>query len=224
MVCLGIDTSGETLSVGISLDQKIIGERICEGKEPHSTRLIHEMETLLKETGIERDQLNLIAISGGPGRYTALRVGMATAKGIAMAKEIPLVFVSTFQALACSQLPHEGPLCVVLDARRKLVYMATFEARGDVLKGNEEGQALSYDQAADHVPKEALLTGDGVPLIQPLLQNQGKQCRFQHGVIHGGDVARLGEITFVKKPRNDLDGGPIYIRKVEIHNPNVERR
>ncbi len=224
MVCLGIDTSGETLSVGISFGQKIIGERFYEGKEPHSVRLILEIETLLREASTDLDQLNLVAISGGPGRYTALRVGMATAKGIAMAKDIPLVRVSALHALACSLLPHEGPVTTILDARRHLVYMVNFEAKGQTLLEMEEEQALSYEEAVKRVPVGAVLTGNGVPLVQPLLQRWGKPYRFQPGVIHGGDVARLGEIAFIERPRNDLDGGPIYIRKVEIHNPNVERR
>ena len=224
MVSLGIDTSGKTLGVGICENQEILGERLYEGEAPHSVQLIREIGALFDETGVTLEDVTLVAVTGGPGRYTALRVGMATAKGITMARDIPLVRISTLQVMASSNLPFEGCICTILDARRQLVYFARFNGGGDTLVSSVSDQALSYEKAASLCPNGALLTGDGVSLIQPWLKEQKKRCLIRLGIIRGGEVARLGELAFAEGARNDIEEGPIYIRKVEIHNPNVERR
>ncbi len=224
MVCLGIDTSGETLSVGLSDRGKVLGQRVYQEGDPHSVVLIDEIEAMLEETGVALDEISLIAVSGGPGRYTALRVGMATGKGIAMSKEIPLVRVSTLEALAWSILPAEGTLYVVMDARRKLVYYARFEVRKDKLFRIDVDQALPYPEAAAFVSDGAGVTGDGVSLILPELEKRGISVKILPGLIHGGVVACLGEEIFSRDGRNELFDGPAYIRQVEVHNPNNERR
>lgn len=223
MLCLGIDTSGETLSVGLSSGGKILGERIYHGDRPHSVMLIAEMETLLKGTDVHLDRVTLIAATAGPGRYTALRVGMATAKGIAMARGVPMIRVSTLEVLARGVLPHEGSICTILDARRRLVYFARFEAAGAELRRVENDQALSYGVVASLVPEGALLTGDGVSLLMPSLRERGVTVSSRQGMIHGGHVAGLGEAIYGASSRSELYEGPTYIRKVEIHNPNEKK-
>jgi len=226
MVCLGIDTSGETLSVGLCDGGKILGERSAEGGNPHSVVILPEIEALLKEAGVKGADVSLVSVTGGPGRYTALRVGMATAKGLAYSWDVPLARVSTLEALAVSLQPHRGPVVPVLDARRQLVYYAIFEAAGDSLKRLEDDQAVPYAAAASSIPERSLLTGDGVSLITPHLREVGTPYATRDGAIRGGIVARLGEATFMSRGTNEILEGPVYIRKVEIHgrglhnNPN----
>jgi len=218
MICLGIDTSGETLSVGLSSEGEILGDRIYRGERFHSEMIIGEIDALLRDKGIGFKEVSLIAASAGPGRYTALRVGMATAKGLALARGVPLVRVSALEALAYGLLPCEGPVCTLLDARRRLVYYARFNAVEEQMQRVEEDQALSYQSASDAIPGGALLTGDGIHLIQPLLEDKGVTFFTRHSMIHGGNVAKLGEAAFDKTRRDELYEGPTYIREVEIHN------
>ena len=129
--------------------------------------------------------------------------------------------VSSLEVLARGLLPHKGPICTVLDARRRLVYFARFEATGADLRRIENDQALSYNVAASLVPEGALLTGNGVPFIMPGLRERGVTVPSHQGMIQGGHVAGLGEVIYGASPRNELYEGPTYIRKVEIHNPNA---
>jgi len=179
--------------------------------------IIGEIDALLRDKGIGLEKVTLIAASAGPGRYTALRVGMATAKGLALARGIPLVRVSALEALAYGLLPCEGPVCTLLDARRRLVYYARFDAEGEQMQRIEEDQALTYQSASDAIPGGALLTGDGIHLIQPFLEKKGVAFFTRHSIIHGGNVAKLGEAIFDRTRRDELYEGPTYIREVEIH-------
>jgi tRNA threonylcarbamoyladenosine biosynthesis protein TsaB len=217
MACLGIDTSGETLSVGASSNGEVLGERLTKGEKPHSVMILPEIEALLRDVGMDVSDLNLIAVTGGPGRYTALRVGMATAKGLAYTLKIPMIRVSTLEALANSLLPYDGFIAPLLDARRRLIYLAIFEANQESLKRIEADQSQSYATAANMIPKGAFLTGDGVPLVASFLKERGVTFASQACMIHGGIVARLGEAAFSLNGTNDILEGPSYIRKVEVY-------
>jgi len=226
MVCLGIDTSGETLSVGLCAGGEIIGERLTQGENPHSVVILPEIEALLKDAGLRSEDVSLISVTGGPGRYTALRVGMATAKGLAYSWNVPMVRISTLEALAMSLLPHQGPVASILDARKQLVYYGLFEAQGNSLKRLKDDLAVPYMGAASLTPENGLLTGDGVSLVTPYLEEKGVACETRESTIHGGTVAKLGEAIFMSRGFNEIFEGPAYIRRVEIHgggpqsNPN----
>ncbi len=217
MICLGLDTSGVTLSVGVSSHGKILGERTTSGENPHSVMILSEIGALLHETGLEVKDVSLIAVSGGPGRYTALRVGMATAKGLAFSRGIPLVRVSALEAMAASLLLYEGNIVPVMDARRQLVYFAVFKANGEGMVRSVEDQALSYRDAADMIPDQSILTGDGVSLVLPFLSERGVTFETRPCMIRGGIVANMGETRYAREMRNEIYEGPTYIRKVEVH-------
>ncbi len=217
MICLGIDTSGETLNVGIYVDGAILGERTSAGESPHSVMILPEIEALCREAAVAPSRVTLIAVTGGPGRYTALRVGMATAKGLALAWGVPMTRVSALEAMAVSLSLAEGTLVPVLDARRRLVYTAVFEVRDNRIRRIEADQALPYEAAAFRVPDGTILTGDGVSLIEPFLREAGIGYETRTGVIRGGVVAKLGAEAFGASGADELLEGPTYIRKVETH-------
>jgi len=223
MFCLGIDSSGETLSMGISSSGRVVGERSTGGENPHSVMILHEIEALLHDVGINVSDLNLIAVTGGPGRCTALRVGMATAKGLAYALGIPMIRVSTLEALVSSLPPFEGHIVPLLDARRRLIYLAVFESRHENLVRIEADQAQPYTVAAGMIPERAFLTGDGVSLIAPFLDEMGVTFTSHPCMIHGGAVAKLGEVAFEANGTNEIYEGPSYIRNVEVHGNNPQR-
>ena len=221
MVCLGIDTSGETLSVGLSDGGRVLGERTTPGERPHSVVILGEIEALLAEAEIARPEVFLVSVTGGPGRYTALRVGMATAKGLAFAWKIPMIRVSTLEAMACSLTVGSGTVVPVLDARRRLVYAAIFEGREGKVTRVAEDRALSYADAAAEIPDGALLVGDGVPLVEPFLREKGVTFETRPCMIRGGVVAMLGKRAFASRGYDEILEGPTYIRTVEVQGSGV---
>ncbi len=225
MISLGIDTSGERLHIGVSKGGRDIYSRAYKGKQPHSVVILDEIEKVLEETEVGREDLSLVAATGGPGRYTALRVGLATAKGLAMALNIPFVMVSTLYAWVYSILPFTGKVAVVMDARRRLVYFALFETKGEEVKRIEKDKVVSYQQAAALIPDGGVVLGDGVSLVRPFLQELKKDFLEISGDVRGGIVAMLGSERYEERPSDDLFGGPFYIRGIEIQSSlRMERR
>jgi tRNA threonylcarbamoyladenosine biosynthesis protein TsaB len=134
---LHIETATKTCSVALSIDSKLI-----DTIETHSEQYIHGekltlfIQNILEKNSISFDQLSALSISSGPGSYTGLRIGAATAKGICFAKNIPLIAIDTldaFESCARSSYPN-NTLCVMLDARRMEVYSTIFNAQRTAIK------------------------------------------------------------------------------------------
>lgn len=130
-VLLLLETATEICSVAISRDRQIIAHKETSEQYKHSAELTTLIEQCLAEAAIDLNDLNAIALSSGPGSYTALRVGSSTAKGLCYALNIPLIAIDTLQSLAyatSNSVEDENALyCPMIDARRMEVYTALFD-------------------------------------------------------------------------------------------------
>jgi len=125
---LNIETATETSSVCLAQNDKILSIKESRESMAHARETTLLIEACMKEAGLSIANLDAVAVSSGPGSYTALRVGSSIAKGICYAKDIPLISVSTLQSLALAsakQLNGEF-YCPMIDARRKEVYTALY--------------------------------------------------------------------------------------------------
>ncbi len=130
MIILGIDTTTLACSVALLNDRAVLAEMTLNIEKTHSERLMPLVDRLLVESGLEREGLQAVAAAAGPGSFTGLRIGVATARGLAQGLDIPAVPVCTLTALAES-VPAPGYLlCPLLDARRNQVYTALFRHNG----------------------------------------------------------------------------------------------
>ena len=138
---LNIETSADLCSVALARGGTVVASLSGEGERDHSRVLTVLIGDLLRKAGIPMAELEAVAVSEGPGSYTGLRIGVSVAKGIAYARQIPLIAVPTLDALAVSvarDLPTElatrlgetGKLCPMIDARRMEVYSALFDRQG----------------------------------------------------------------------------------------------
>ena len=127
MLVLGIDTATRTASIGLTDQERIVGEFSLQVERVHSKRLMPMVDQLLTSAGLDVNQVEGIAVSAGPGSFTGLRIGMATAKGLAYALSIPLVGVSTLSGLCFNCGPVEGLVCPILDARMNQYYTGLYE-------------------------------------------------------------------------------------------------
>lgn len=126
LLILGIDTTTLACSVALLDDEMLLAEFTLNIRKTHSERLMPLIDALLKESAIEREQLQAIAVAAGPGSFTGIRIGVSTARALAQGLAIPAVGVSTLQALA-EAVPSPGALiCPLLDARRHEVYSALY--------------------------------------------------------------------------------------------------
>ncbi|WP_294140172.1 tRNA (adenosine(37)-N6)-threonylcarbamoyltransferase complex dimerization subunit type 1 TsaB [uncultured Sanguibacteroides sp.] len=135
---LNIDTSTEICSVAIAMDGKLLALKENGEGLNHSVLLGVYVDEILKENGIQAQELDAVAVSMGPGSYTGLRIGVSLAKGICFGTGKPLIAISTLKALAISvarDIDEEAFFCPMIDARRMEVYSAIFNRKGETIRG-----------------------------------------------------------------------------------------
>lgn len=126
MIILGLDTTTLACSVALLNGDLLTAEFTLNTRKTHSERLLPLIDFLLRECSVEREQLEAVAAAAGPGSFTGIRIGLATARGLAQGLAIPAVGVSTLEALADSVAVPGALICPLLDARRSQVYAALY--------------------------------------------------------------------------------------------------
>ena len=142
MKILGIDSSGLVASAAIADEKNIIAEFTVNNKQTHSQTLLPMIEKVVDMSGIELEQIDAIAIAAGPGSFTGLRIGSATAKGIGLALKKPIVSVPTLEGIAYRVSVFDGLICPIMDARRGQVYTGIYKADSDGLTCLSEQKAV----------------------------------------------------------------------------------
>ena len=122
MKILALDSSGIVASVAIVEDNTLLAEYTVNYKKTHSQTLLPMLDEVAKMTELDLSTIDAIAVAAGPGSFTGLRIGSATAKGLALALKKPLVAVPTVEALAYNLYDTNGLICPIMDARRNQVY------------------------------------------------------------------------------------------------------
>lgn len=179
MKIIAIDSSGLVASVAIVEDDILIGEYNVQYKKTHSQTLLPMLDELKKMVDLDLTTIDAIALAAGPGSFTGLRIGSATAKGLGLAMQVPLVEIPTLDGLACNLYGTDKLVCPIMDARRNQVYTGVYE----FIK--KDGQPLSYElnallpqcavsideiaQKCNALGKEVIFLGDGVPVFEQKL-------------------------------------------------------
>ena len=123
MIVLGIDSSTDKLGIGLADENRIIVERTLEAAQEHAARIMDLIEAVLAEALISKEILEGIAVAGGPGSFTGLRIGMAAAKGMALALDIPIVGISTFEVVGRRLLPEYPEFYLAALLRKGEMYL-----------------------------------------------------------------------------------------------------
>ena len=167
MKILAIDSSGLTASAAIVSKDSVIAEFNTDFKKTHSLTLLPMIESLFKMTGLDVEEIDAVAISKGPGSFTGLRIGSATAKGIAMSLGKKLIEISTLEAMAFQLYGCEELIVPLMDARRQQVYAGIYEFKNDSLSSVEADDAiaaLDLINKLNDIGRPVILLGDGVPV------------------------------------------------------------
>jgi tRNA threonylcarbamoyladenosine biosynthesis protein TsaB len=223
VVILAIETATGCGSVSLTRggvqDGRVLAEFTLQPEITHSRRLLGSVEAMMKATGTAWQDLDAVAVSLGPGSFTGLRIGMAAAKGIAMAADIPLLGVPTLDALAGQVTVCDQLLCCLLDARKQQIYAAFY--RTDVV-GNHQRVSdflvLSPDELLRRISEPTLVAGPGIQACQSQLANHPQVRLLPLGLLHpraalvGFCGARLWENGGCEK---DVDVMPLYVRASE---------
>ena len=172
MKVLALESTAVAGSAALVEDEKVLGEFYCNTALTHSQTLMPMVEQLLACTRTALEDVDLFAVTAGPGSFTGVRIGVSSVKGMAMALEKPCCAVSTLEAMACGASMVEGLVCALMDARCGQVYTALFRVSGGRVERLTKDSAVSAAEAAAACaawPGEKLyLAGDGAALCAPL--------------------------------------------------------
>jgi tRNA threonylcarbamoyladenosine biosynthesis protein TsaB len=219
MIVLGLDTSTLTTSVAVVRDDVVV-EAADVATGIHSDVLLATIDRVMRAAGIAATELDAIAVGAGPGSFTGLRIGMATAKGIAFAAGRPLRAISSLAALAwdAAAAGATGLLVPVLDARRGEVYAGFYRAdagAGVIAAGPDRviapGELAAAIAALE--PGASSVVGDGIAVHALAFAPPISVLPALRTTPSGIAVARLASIG--DQPDVLTDGAPVYIRPAE---------
>ena len=188
MRILAIDTSGLVGTVAVSDGDLLLAQFSIQYKTTHSEILMPMMEDIKEKVNLDLSTIDAIAVAKGPGSFTGLRIGSATAKGLAMALDKPIIPIPTLDGIAYNLYGNEKIICPMMDARRNQVYTGiyTFVPVVSEEKNQErsfdmqiicEQCAVSVDEIIEKlnaIGKPAILLGDGVPVYHDRLEQELK--------------------------------------------------
>lgn len=167
----------------------------------HAEKLHVYVEQVLKEAKISTLQLDAIAVSKGPGSYTGLRIGVSAAKGLAFALNIPLISVSTLEALAHQVKADSGVIVPMLDARRLEVYSAIFDTKFNEVRAIE-AQILDEKSFESFLLKgKVYFVGDGVNKTKAIIDNNN--AVFIENKLPSAD--QMSALSFDKYKKSDTE-------------------
>lgn len=176
MRILALDSSGLVASVAVVAgaedggDAQTIGEYTMNYKKTHSQTLLSMLDELVEMTELDLRTIDAIAVAGGPGSFTGLRIGSATAKGLGLALCKPLIHIPTLEGLAYNLYGTEGIVCPIMDARRGQVYTGIYRFGADgEIKVVEDQMAVSIEKLAEKLKSygsKVTFLGDGVPVFK----------------------------------------------------------
>lgn len=199
MKLLGLDSSGLVASVAIVEDASLLGEYTVNYKKTHSQTLLPMLDEVARMIELDLATIDAIAIAGGPGSFTGLRIGSATAKGLGLALNKPIVNIPTVDALAYNLVGHRDMICPLMDARRNQTYTGLYRFEGNALKVLREQCAVGIDEIIADINargEAVVFLGDGVPVFTAYIEENIK-VPYSFAPAHmnkqrAGAVATLG--------------------------------
>jgi tRNA threonylcarbamoyladenosine biosynthesis protein TsaB len=216
MLMLALESSAKAASAAVFEDDKMLGLSVQNGRLTHSRTLLPMAEALLKNMDKTVRDLDLVAVAHGPGSFTGLRIGMAEAKGLCWALEIPVVGVSTLEAMAYGGPDMEGAmLCCAMDARRNQVYNALFTVENGKPRRLTEDRAIAVaDLEAELVSykKPWILLGDGAVLCYNSLDREKLTVHLAPEPLRIQSARGVGLVALEAQPQPVDALLPVYLR------------
>lgn len=231
MKILGLDSSGIVASVAVVEDDTMIAEYSVNYKKTHSQTLLPMLDEVAKMTELDLNTIDAIAVAGGPGSFTGLRIGSATAKGLGLALEKPLISVPTVEALAFNLYDVQGLMCPIMDARRNQVYTGIYRFEDHKLQVVEDQMAVPVGGLLEKLNgygQKVTFLGDGVPVFRETILEKAKfSCSFAPAHVNrqrAAAVAALG-LVYYQEGRYETarEHMPDYLRVSQAERERAER-
>ncbi len=228
MLVFGIDTCCMAATAALVDERVLVAQTVVNHKKTHSQMMMPQIEEMFKISGIDPKDVDAFAAAVGPGSFTGVRIGVATAKAMAQAANKPCIAVSTLEALAFSSQHFDGIAAPILDARREQVYNALFSCGKSGITRLCEDRALSLEDLLEELfemDKDVIFMGDGTLVFHEEIKRKlGSRAFFAPRVSKmnlAGAVAEIG----LEKFRNDetLSYGELVPKYVRLSQAEQDR-
>ena len=248
MKILAIDSSGLVAGVAVAEDETLLAEYTTNYKKTHSQTLLPMLDEVKRMIDLELSSLDAIAVAAGPGSFTGLRIGSATAKGLGLALNKPLISVPTVDALAMNLYGAGGYICPIMDARRNQVYTGIYAfvpekenadagmeqtCRLEVIKAQYVAPIEEVVRTLNDLPeeKDVIFLGDGVPVFHDKLRELMKRpfacapasCNRQRAAAVAVLAQRCVREGRAGDMENAADHAPEYLRPSQAERTRREK-
>ena len=228
MKILGIDSSSLVASAAIVTDDILTAEYTVNFKKTHSQTLLPMIDEIVTMTETDLNEIDAIAVSGGPGSFTGLRIGSATAKGLGLALKKPLIHVPTVDALAWNLWGAADLVCPIMDAKRNQVYTGIYRMKNglEVLKEQCPMDMRALMEELNKMGEPVIFLGDGVPVYEPVIREMA-EIPVSYAPAHmnrqrAAAVASLGAIYYRQgRTETAAEHGPDYLRKSQAERERL---
>ncbi|MEE1315470.1 MAG: tRNA (adenosine(37)-N6)-threonylcarbamoyltransferase complex dimerization subunit type 1 TsaB [Faecalimonas sp.] len=231
MRILALDSSGLVATVAILEDTQTVAEYTVNYKKTHSQTLLPMLDEIVKMTEFDLSTVDAIAVAGGPGSFTGLRIGSATAKGLGLALNKPLVHVPTVDGLAYNLYGNKGLICPIMDARRNQVYTGIYRFEDGAFEVVEAQMAIDLGELIEKLNaygERVTFLGDGVPVYREQLEKKlTTDFAFAPAHLNRQRAAAVGALAMryvaEGKTESAAEHQPDYLRLSQAERERAER-
>ena len=240
MRILALDSSGLVASVAVvedgAMDDQVIAEYTVNYKKTHSQTLLPMLDEIVKMTEMDLDTIDAIAVAGGPGSFTGLRIGSATAKGLGLALKKPLIHIPTMEGLAYNLCGIADIVCPIMDARRGQVYAGIYTFDDQKIQVLEDQMAVPIEELGEKLKtylaegRRVTFLGDGVPVHKKKIEEEilpGESITFAPANMNRQRAASVGTLgmQYYKdgKIETAMEHEPDYLRVSQAERERKER-
>ena len=221
---LAIDTSTDVASIALAQGSEVLAELTWHSRQNHTTQLLPYLADLLNKTGLNLQSISDIIVAKGPGSFNGLRVGISTAKGLALSLEVPIVGISTLEVEAYQHAETGLPICPIFNAGRGEIATAIYQRQNNEWRQLAAEHITTVDSLCSLIATKTVFCGEFVPSIAAQLRKRLKQK-----AIIPTSAAQLRRASFLAElGQQRLEAGgydnpatlqPLYLRRPPITKP-----
>lgn len=232
MKILGLDSSGLVASVALVEDDNLLAEYTVNYKKTHSQTLLPMLDEIVRMIELDLQTIDAVAVAGGPGSFTGLRIGSATAKGLGLALEKPLVSVPTVDGIAYNLCGTSDLVCPLMDARRSQTYTGLYEFHGNEMEALVKQCAVGIEEIIETVnsfERDVVFLGDGVPVFSDYIKDKCKvPYRFAPAHVNKQRASALAVLAMKYYAQGECETAaahrPDYLRLSQAERERLEKQ
>jgi len=228
MKVVGIETSGLIGNIAVCDGSTVVGKKTYGKNFSHGKEIVSSLKSIFNEIKWEPNDIDLIAVSIGPGSYTGLRIGVTCAKTLAYGLGKPVIDVPTLDVLVENVRDNNAKtICPVIDAKRKSVYACIYDRNNNENRRITDFLIISPDGLIDMLPESTLIFGDGIAPYKDIFSQKDLAIVEDEklGIADAANVAGLGMERYEQGMRCEINAlAPLYLRKSEAEERQKESR